>query len=158
MAGIFQNGVWSWGFDFTTVPSEVFTTVVGSPTISSGNARFAAQSGAVSHGIGFTSANTSGQIGLGTQLATMISGIAVNVSALPSVDFINLYTYMDTTTNTPQLSLTCNPGGVLQFKTNAGFGYNNAGTNVGPASSLLLTFALTGRLAATVEAPLKCLV
>jgi len=138
MAGIFQNGVWSWGFDFTTSAAQVFTTPPGASTISSGNARFAAQSGAVSNGISFT-ANNWGQMGLGTQLATMISGVALNINALPSVNFINLYTYMDTTTNTPQLSLTCDSGGVLRFKTNAGFGYNNAGTNVGPASTLLLT-------------------
>lgn len=140
MAGIFQNGVWSWGFDFTTVPSQVFTTVNGTaPTISSGNARFAAQSGAVSHGCGFASNNTSGQMAFGTTLGTVISGIAINLASLPASNYVNLYTYFDSSSNTPQVSLTCNSGGVLQFKTNAGFGFNNAGTNVGPSSSLLIT-------------------
>lgn len=126
MAGIFQNGIWTCGWDFIadgfSVPTSVFDTTTGS-SFSSGvfanNARFTGK--AYTAGGGVNSAGQSGR-SFGTNLITSIVGVAIKVVTLPSGSTINpLITWYDSTAGAIQITLGVNGQGQLGFYTTGGF-------------------------------------
>jgi hypothetical protein len=125
MSGIFQNGVWSMGFDMQPQGSQILThTTQGSP------------SSTTAFGFGSSwSTNASPGVLFGTNIAAVIHGIRMLPSALPGVSAI-IYQWWDLTAGTIQVSLRVFPDGHLQFYLG-----NGTGTPIGPASAAALILA-----------------
>jgi hypothetical protein len=115
MAGIFQQGCWSFGFDSTTAMSQIFSNGPIA-TVDTASARFPAVAGAVSMGSTW-SINHTGILPLGIQLVSMISGIAFKLNTgLPIGQTQCIYQYYDSVANSPQLSLCVNAQGAIEIR------------------------------------------
>jgi len=115
MSGIFKSGVFSQGFDKTTVINQVFTSITGSATINSSFARFVAPTGFISQGMQITGGGQGqGQLAFGTQLTTMILGIALKPVTFPASGNSFLLEFMDTVAGVGQVTIALLPGGQIQ--------------------------------------------
>lgn len=122
MAGIFQNGVWSMGFDMDPVISQIFGL----------NTAGSMQNSVTPFGFGYSYNTGSGNnpgISLGTNLATLIMGIRFFWPSLPSTTSI-IFNWFDTTANASQVTLRVTAAGALQFYLGSG-----TGTPIGSASA-----------------------
>jgi hypothetical protein len=116
MAGIFQNGVWSCGFDFlptAAVPAggvfDIGSTSGGGCNVSAAYARFSGK------GVNVGGAVTYCGRSFNTNLATFIHGFACNFLALPASAITCFLTLYDATAGNQQLSLGCDSTGALGF-------------------------------------------
>lgn len=125
--GIFQDGAFSCGFDMAPTAAQVFTRISGGTPASVG----------ARGGSGFAWSQGGGSV-IGrlllVNLATLISGWALNVSALPSVS-ASIAQWYDTTAAGGQLTLRLFNDGHLQFF------LGTSATAVGPASAAGLVVA-----------------
>lgn len=149
MAGIFQNGWWSCGFDFVTslAAGGIVSSLQGPLTINSAAARF------TGNGLECTSQIPQTYVGrtLGVNLPSVIVGVAFKLSALPSGSISPVVTFFDTVANTPNCTLGVNAQGQLAFYSAGGFT-----TGAGPSTQI-------GTLSAPVITPnsyvgIECLV
>lgn len=159
MAGIFQSGVWSCGFDFfangngAITAGGVFDQIGGSNAVQPAYARVS--------GKGVSMGPFPSWVGrsFGVNLATHCLGVGFLATGLPIGSSPgNIITWMDTVANTPQVSLGLNQQGQLQFFQTGGLnGFGNLGTPIGsqsatgtikPNSYIFLEFIIT--ISATV--------
>ena len=125
MAGVFENGAFSCGFDFPNNPNQIFQFTASGNSFSSGTTRF---------GVGQSLSAGFGNVGLnlGVNLATLIVGFAVNIP-LPGTGWSSIYQWYDSLagSNNTQVSLQVNSQGQLQF-----FQGSGTSTPLGAASAL----------------------
>jgi hypothetical protein len=123
---IFQNGVWSCGFDFLadgTIPSgnvfDVGSTGSGGPSVGATAARFS--------GKGITIPSSAGFIGrsLSTNLASVITGFSFKTTAVPTSGVVTIATLYDATAGQPQATLGYNSTGKMGFYSVGGVQENN---------------------------------
>jgi hypothetical protein len=119
---IFQNGLFSMGFDMDPTAAQIFTQA----------ANGSASSSNTPYGFGYawnTSASNCGIL-LNTNLTTLISGARAYLpSALPSSSSV-LFSFYDATAGAAQVTLRVNSTGQLQFYLGSG-----TGTPIGSASA-----------------------
>jgi hypothetical protein len=116
MAGIFQRGVYSMGFDMAPTISQVFTLGTGgSPSTTT----------AFGFGFSWSTGGFSG-ISFNTNLTKLVMGMRVNLAVLSSSN--PFFAFYDTTAGAEQLNLRVFPDGHLQFCS------GNTTTAIGPAS------------------------
>jgi hypothetical protein len=127
MAGIFQQGWFSMGFDMGPTGSQILTHTTQGSTSSTTP---------FSHGLSW-STNASPGVIFGTNLAGVIHGIRMLPSALPVTSSI-IYQWWDLTTNTIQITLRVFADGHLQFYLGSG-----TGTPIGSASAAALILPST---------------
>lgn len=121
MAGIFQNGVWSMGFDMDPTAAQIFTQAtagIGSTAQTRSSFGYSWQTGGGTCGIL-----------LNTNLTSIIDGIGLYAGgSLPSTAIVK--TWYDATAGAIQVALRVNSTGQLQFFLGAG-----TGTPIGSAST-----------------------
>jgi|HubBroStandDraft_2_1064218.scaffolds.fasta_scaffold02392_3 hypothetical protein len=123
MGGIFQNGAYINGFDYANFINEIFDSA-GGATVSSSTTRFGA-------GQSLQNPSTAGLTykNLQVQLSTIFTGFAVDETALPVSGWSTIFQWIDSTTNTVQVSLQYNQQGAIAF-----FKGSGSGTMLGSAS------------------------
>src|ERR1700746_3464302 len=122
MAGIFQSGCWSCGFDWTSNPANIFTSF-STGTINTASARISGQ--------GLQLANGSNpQLAFGATLSSIIVGFAFYTNQLPSTGIELICSLGDTIGNGGQVGLLLNASGQFQFSRGALLGSSN-GTQIG---------------------------
>ena len=130
MAGIFQNGVWSCGFDWTSNPGNIFTSFA-SGSISPAFARINGQGLQLTNG-------SNPQLAFGTTLSSIIVGFAFYTNQLPSTGIELICSLADTIGNGGQVGLLLNASGQFQFSRGAWLGSSN-GTQIGSLSSVTIS-------------------
>lgn len=120
MAGIFQSGVFSMGFDMDPTAAQIFTQ----------SANGSANSGTTRFGFGY-SWQVTGTAGIlfNTTLTSLIVGAALFGTGLPGSPAI-VFGFYDATAGALQVTLRLNSTGQLQFYLGAG-----TGTPIGSASA-----------------------
>lgn len=121
IAGIFQNGLFYCGFDFSPPASQIWTVQTAGQLSTTTPYGFGK-----SWEIFFNPAIMS----LGTNLTTCIVGFAFMVNALPGSGFYPVFAFYDTVAGASQCNLSVSPGGQLQF-----FLGSTTSTAIGPVSS-----------------------
>jgi hypothetical protein len=121
MAGIFQNGLFSMGFDMDPTAAQIFTQAAAGSASSTTPFGF---------GYSWQNGNTPAGILFGTTLTTVIAGFRFNISALPSSGTGFVCTFYDATAGAIQVALRINSAGQLQFYLGSG-----TGTTIGAASA-----------------------
>lgn len=141
MAGIFQSGVWSCGFDFFTTVLDVLSAqsfITTTTAISSGSARYAAGTGETSQGLLFNGAGNKiwADIALGTNLATVITGFAYK-GTLPGSGYQAVVSFADA--GTYQVTLVIDANGQFSFMKGVGFANTLNGTILAGPSTLAIS-------------------
>jgi hypothetical protein len=117
MAGIFQRGVYSMGFDMSPAVAQVFT-LGGSGGLSTTTP--------FGSGFSYSTGSFSG-ISFGTNLTKLIFGMRVNLAALSGGS--PFFVFYDATAGADQVNLRAFPDGHLQFCS------GSSATAIGPASA-----------------------
>lgn len=132
--GIFRDGKFSCGFDFTTTPLHIFDTISPfGPSITNSVTRFGVGQSFLGSLQGVSGAW--GAKALNVNLVTIITGFAFRLSQLPTTNQ-SIFSFFDTTANAGQLSLGVTPQGRLQFFANTWIGGGTPST-LGPDSGLI---------------------
>jgi hypothetical protein len=141
MAGIFQSGVWSCGFDFFTTVLDVFSGtsfITTTTTISSASARFAAGTGETSQGILFNGSGNKiyAQVAYGTNLQTAITGFAYR-GTRPGSGYQAVVSLVDG--STCQTGLVIDSAGRFSFMKQTGLGNTLNGSVIAGPSTLAIS-------------------
>jgi hypothetical protein len=119
MASIFQNGLFTEGFDGDPTAALVFTQISSGSCVASGVFGF---------GYYYNLTNTSGIL-LNANLASLLVGVHIYIGSLPSSSAI-LFEWYDVTAGAAQVTLRVTSTGALQFYLGSG-----TGTPIGSASA-----------------------
>lgn len=110
--GIFRDGKWSCGFDFTTTPLHIFDIVSGFPSMTGAVTRFGTGQSFIGSLTGVSGGY--GSKTLNVNLPTIITGFAFRLGNLPSTPAL-IASFFDTTANAGQFSIGVTAQGRLQF-------------------------------------------
>jgi hypothetical protein len=123
MAGIFQSGLYTNGFDMDQTAAQIFTQSTNGATV---------QNSPTPYSFGYCCSCYGGTNGilLGTNLTTLFVGVNINLTALPGSSCV-IFNFYDATAGAAQVTLRVTSTGTLQFYLGSG-----TGTPIGSASSV----------------------
>ena len=135
MAGIFQNGIWSCGFDF--MPSAPPTSIIDQQLNANANSTAARFNG---KGVQLVSGNPSNYVGrsLNTNLTQCIIGFAHQAVNLPGGGIMGIAEFYDTSNSTAQFCLGVNSSGQLGLYHGA---FQSIGALIGSLSTAVVSSA-----------------